>query len=294
VSPSPTSPADLDLVVVVPAHDAAETLPDQLRALADGGFDGRWQVVVVNDCCRDDTVTVAKATAAEVGLDLRVISTGRHSGPSTARNTGVALTKAPLILFCDADDRVTAGWVGHMADHLGSAAIVTGRLRADVLNDPILASSRGSGDSAPTFIGLFPSVSSGNLGVRRETWDRIGGFDPDLRAFEDAEWASRAAIAGVDVSWAPDAVVDYRYRTAPRHLWGQGRRYGEHRPVLARRWFESTGERAPRLAGLRSWAWLAFHVPDLVSRRRRARWCWVAGNRYGSVTGSIRARFLVL
>ena len=290
----PAPAADLDLVVVIPAHDAAATLPDQLRALAGGGFEGRWQVVVVDDSCRDDSVAVAESTATEVGLDLRVISTGRRSGPSVARNTGVALTDAPVVLFCDADDEVAPGWVDSMARHLDSAEVVTGRLRTDVLNDPVMASSRGSGEDAPTFLGLFPSVSSGNLGVRRDAWDRIGGFDPELTAFEDAEWASRAALAGVEVCWAPDTVVDYRYRTTARDLWRQGCGYGEHRPELARRWFESTGERASRLAGLRSWYWLVLHLPELFSRRRRARWCWVAGNRFGSVRGSIRTRFLVL
>lgn len=291
----PDDPAStVDLAVIVPAFDAAETIPTQLRALATGGYGGRWEVVVVNDACRDDTVAIAESTAAAAGLELRVVSTGRRSGPSLARNAGVALTDAPVLLFCDADDQVSPGWVDCMAHHLATSPIVTGRLRSDVLNDPLLARSRGPGDGAPTFLGLFPSVSSGNMGVRREAWKIVGEFDPDLHAFEDAEWAGRAALAGMDVTWVPEAVVDYRFRTSARDLWRQGRRYGANRAVVARRWFESTGEHAPRLAGLRSWIWMVVHVLDLRSRSGRARWCWVAGNRIGAVIGSIRARFMVL
>lgn len=291
---SAESDTGVELAVVIPACDAAETLPSQLRALAAGGYGGRWEVIVVNDACRDLTVVVAEATAETTGLDLRVVSTGRRSGPSLARNTGVALTDAPLILFCDADDVVSAGWVGQMARHLETAPVVTGRLRSNLLNNSVLATSRGPGDGAPSFLGLFPTVSAGNMGVRREAWETTGGFDVDLSAFEDAEWAGRAALAGLEVAWVADAVVDYRFRTRARDLWRQGRRYGAGRPVVARRWFEATGERPPRLAGLRSWVWLVLHVVDLWSQAGRARWCWVAGNRIGSVTGSVRARFVLL
>lgn len=285
---------EVDLAVIIPAFDAAETLPSQLMALAAGGYHGRWEVVVVNDACRDDTVAVARATAASAGIDLKIVSTGRRSGPSLARNTGAALTDAPLILFCDADDVVSSGWVDCMARHLETSAVVTGRLRSNLLNDAILAASRGPGETAPTFLGLFPSVSTANLGVRRDAWEATGGFDVDLLAFEDAEWAGRAALAGIEVTWAPDAVVDYRFRTTARELWRQGRRYGTFRPLVARRWFDATGEHAPRFPGLRSWIWLVAHLVDLRSPAGRARWCWVAGNRLGSVTGSIRARFLLL
>ena len=283
-----------DLAVIIPAFDAADTIPTQLRALATGRYQERWEVVVVNDACRDETVAAAESAAAATGLDLRIVNTGRRSGPSLARNTGVALTDAPLILFCDADDEVSPGWVACMADHLATSTIVTGRLRSDTLNDPVLAKSRGSGDEAPTFLGLFRSVSTGNLGIRREAWTRVGEFDPGLHTFEDAEWAGRAALAGIDVTWVPEAVVDYRYRTKSKEMWRQGRRYGANRPVVARRWFEATGEHAPRLAGLRSWTWLLAHIVDLRSRSGRARWCWVAGNRSGALSGSIRARFMVL
>jgi glycosyltransferase involved in cell wall biosynthesis len=291
---SAESGTGVELAVVIPACDAADTLPSQLRALAAGGYTGRWEVIVVNDACRDETVAVAEATAESTGLDVRVVSTGRRSGPSLARNTGAALTDAPLILFCDADDVVSAGWVARMAHHLEAAPVVTGRLRSDLLNDPVLAASRGPGDRSPSFLGLFPTVSAGNMGVRREAWEVTGGFDVDLAAFEDAEWASRAALAGLEVAWAADAVVDYRFRTRARELWRQGKRYGAGRPLVARRWFDATGERPSRLAGLRSWVWLVLHLIDLWSHTGRARWCWVAGNRLGSVTGSIRARFILL
>ncbi len=294
MTPSSRSEREVDLTVIIPARDAAGTLPAQIRALARSEYPGGWEVVLVDDASTDDTAAVARAAADDAGIDLRVVEPTAGSGPSVARNVGAAASDAPIMLFCDADDVVAPGWVAHMAEQLDRSPIVTGRLRSDRLNDPVLAGSRGSGDRAPSFLGLYASVSAGNLGVRREAWEAVGPFDPGLTAFEDAEWAGRAALAGIDVAWAPEVTADYRFRTGALDLWRQGRRYGQHRPIVARRWYAATGDHAPRLAGLRSWIWLAAHVVGLRSGAGRARWCWVAGSRVGSLVGSLRARFVVL
>lgn len=282
------------LAVIIPARNAAETLPRQIHALAGSEIDGTWEVVVVDNGSTDATAQAARTAAEETNLPLRVIVAGERLGPSYARNRGVAATTAPRLLFCDADDEVRPGWVARLNAHLDEAPVVTGRLRSDTLNDPMLAASRGPDDRPPTFFGLFPSVGTANMGVRREAWVRVGPFDETLPAIEDAEWAARAKLAGIDVAWAPDAVVDYRFRTEAGALWRQGRRYGRYRPLVARRWYQATGERCGRFEGGRSWLWLVVHLLDLRSRAGRARWAWVAGNRVGAVIGSIRYRFLVL
>lgn len=291
-NPVPSSPPDL--TVVIPARNAARTLPVQLRALSAATYDGRFDIVLVDDGSLDGTGEVAVRTATQLGLDLRVLTQSDPQGPSGARNAGAASTEAPRLLFCDADDMVDPGWIEAMVRELDVHPIVTGRLRTDGINEPVIAASRGDGSSAPDFGGLFAAVSSGNLGVRRAVWEELGGFDVGLDAFEDADWAARAVLAGYEIRWAPDAVVQYRFRTAPAALWRQGLRYGEHRALVARRWHEATGEHAPRLGGVGSWIWLPVHVTDLRSRPGRARWCWVAGNRIGTLIGSIRHRFMVL
>jgi hypothetical protein len=46
----------------------------------------------------------------------------------------------------------------------------------------------------------------------------------------------------------------------------------------------------PRLAGWKSWLWLGVNIPRLVRRHGRATWLWVASNRLGHLTGSVRHR----
>lgn len=84
---------------------------------------------------------------------------GRSSRPTpsrprgTARNHGVAATTAPLLLFCDPDNRVGPGWVAAMVATLDHAEIVGGWLRPDAGN------ARDGCGSHPATPGRRESVS---------------------------------------------------------------------------------------------------------------------------------------
>lgn len=46
------------LSVIIPAHNAANTLGEQLEALKAQEYDGNWEIVVVNNGSTDNTVKV--------------------------------------------------------------------------------------------------------------------------------------------------------------------------------------------------------------------------------------------
>ena len=233
---------------------------------------------------------------AETHPRFRVVPASERLGLNYARNTGVEASRGRSFAIVDADDVVGSGWVTAIGAALRDHELVTGPLELDLLNPPSLADSRGRADEwrTPSFCGLFSSAHGNNIGMQREAYDRIGGFDEDPRLLgsEDIEFSMRAWMDGIVLFFATDAVVHYRYRTDPRVLWQQGRRYGRSRPMLVRKLREAGRPRPPRFAGWRSWAWLVVHIGDLRRPERRAAWVWVAGNRLGQLEGSIRYRAL--
>ena len=54
----------MDLSVVIPAHNVAETLGAQLDALAAESWDGEWEIVVVDNCSTDGTAALVRDHAA--------------------------------------------------------------------------------------------------------------------------------------------------------------------------------------------------------------------------------------
>jgi hypothetical protein len=92
------------LTVVIPARNALRWLPGAIASL---GALPWLEIVVVDDGSEDGTAEYLRGTAA-ADPRIRAISTP-GAGPATARNAGLAVARAPLIAFLDADDRWRRG-----------------------------------------------------------------------------------------------------------------------------------------------------------------------------------------
>lgn len=285
----------MDLTVIIPARNEALLLGEQLDALLAQEWDGKWDVIVVDNGSTDATASVV---AGYVELDPRVryLLAADKANQSYAANSAVRLSTAGAVVFCDADDVVGDGWLAAIADGLSEHAVVTGPNLVDQLNPPWLADSRGRSGDQPvgTFAGIFPLVRGNNYGVRREVWSITGPLSEDVGVVADQEFSLRCWLHGVEVVGLPGAIVHYRYRDDPRSLWRQGFNYGSHRPLIARLLRDADKPGPPKFGGWKSWLLLVTRLPSLVTREGRATWLWIAGNRIGQVVGSVRYRTLML
>ena len=85
-----------EIAVVVPAKDEAERIGDVLRAVLAATLP--TEVIVVSDGSRDRTADAARAFPGVKVIDLKV-----NGGKAAAMLAGVRATRAPLVLFVDAD-----------------------------------------------------------------------------------------------------------------------------------------------------------------------------------------------
>ena len=57
-------------------------------------------------------------------------------------------------------------------------------------------------------------VSGAALMVRREAYEKVGGFDPNLFAYyEDVDWCKRIGEVGYHIYFVPDAQVMHRWKS---------------------------------------------------------------------------------
>ena len=87
--------------VLLPARDAAGTLPGCLASLARQS-EPRWECVLVDDGSRDGTAEVARRAAAADGR-IRLVA-GAGAGLVAALEAGLAHCTAPVVARMDADD----------------------------------------------------------------------------------------------------------------------------------------------------------------------------------------------
>ncbi|GIU91937.1 MAG: hypothetical protein KatS3mg011_0843 [Acidimicrobiia bacterium] len=275
------------VAVVIPAHDAAETLPDQLEALADQDYPGPWEVVVVDDGSGDDTRSVAEGFAGR--MDLRVTTTPRRLGSPGARNWGASSASADILCFCDADDRVSAAWISSYVEALQRAPAAAG---------PLHPSDRPDVDTQPwrdPEPGRFSHASSGNFAIRSDIFHALGGFRADYPAhLAELDFSWRLQAAGLKYALADGAAVWYRIRDDLGDLWRQRVAWGIEEALARRLYGRSHMPHERAVATVKSYLWLMRRLPQLKSREARRQWVKVAGPRWGRLVGSLRYRVLYL
>jgi mycofactocin system glycosyltransferase len=233
--PAPMSPSEVD--VVVPARDRVGRLNACLAALHG------LAVTVVDDHSADGLAVAA--VAAEHGA--RVVRRDDCGGPAAARNTGLAVTQRPVVVFVDSDCVVDADELlavaGHLADPcVGAAAprVTEGREDSPLDLGPHEAQVRSGSP--------VPYVPTTTLVVRRRALDEVGSFDESLRYGEDVDLVWRLVAADWCVRYDPSVVVGH---AAPRTLSARltrRYRYGTSAGPLARR--HGAAMSGPALSGL--------------------------------------------
>jgi glycosyltransferase involved in cell wall biosynthesis len=227
------------LSVVIACRNAEATLGVQLEALAREPRHAEWDVLLCDNGSTDGTIALAERYRQKLP-NLRVVPADGRPGPAHARNVGAAATVAPWLAFVDADDEIAPGWVPAMFAALGRHAFVAGSFDAIRLNSPAVVRSRPLQQSDGLQDGgigpRLPHAGAGNMGIHREVFEAVGGFDADLGCLEDTDFCWRVQLSGVPLVFWPEAVVHVRLRSTIRRMWGQGRAYGAATAELEHRY----------------------------------------------------------
>jgi hypothetical protein len=238
VPSSQDSAPGIRLSVIIACLDAEATIAAQLDALSAESSPVGWEVLLCDNGSTDRTLAVVETYRGR--LPLQVIDARARRGAGAARNQGAAQARGDWLAFCDADDVVGTGWVAAMAAALDAHAFVAGRFEAQLLNDRRTLRSRSLDQQdglqhSPTGAGL-PHAGAGNMGIHRELFLSVGGFDPSVPSLEDTDLSWRVQRTGVVLHYVREAVVHVRLRSSLSTMYRQGREYGSAHALLEKRY----------------------------------------------------------
>ena len=282
------------LSVIMPVFDAADTIAVQLDALARQTCDDPWELIVVDNGCRDDSMRIVERYRDRL-KNLRVVAATDLRGASHARNVGTTVARAPFLAFCDADDEVDDGWVEAIARAVEEHGFVASRMDAARLSEPRSLAAKGnarqqSGLIEYTYVPYLPFAGACGLAVRRDLHEQVAGFDESMRYLEDCDYCWRVQLAGTPLVFAREALVHIRHRSDPRGLYQQARNWGEYNVLLLKR-YRQHGMPVPHwTTGPKLWWNLLLRLPGVRSQVNRDRWVWSLGYRVGQVRGSLKHR----
>jgi glycosyltransferase involved in cell wall biosynthesis len=188
--------------VVIPTYNRLDILTKCLKAMEDQRWQGKYEVIVVDDGSTDGTV---EFLTAQPFAHVRLF-TQEHGGPAAARNLGVAQAQGDTIIFIDSDLVVTPVFLEvhatTLAQHEGENVFTYGRV--------VNTSNFDHPESEPFKITDFSAAyfATGNVAIAKHWLQKAGPFDEafSLYGWEDLELGVRLKKLGLRLIKCPEAV----------------------------------------------------------------------------------------
>lgn len=264
--------------VVICTRDRAGQLAPAIEAVLASAFSA-FELVVVDQSAGDESAELVRAFSERDARIRYVRDDG--VGASRARNIGTATAAGNIIVFTDDDCRPTPSWLGCVVDAMSSDA------RAGIAFGTVMPAPCDPKDGfivgytpprKQRLAGAFAKRRDGGIGanmaVRREAFERVGGFDEMLGpgsyfpSCEEGDLAYRVLRTGWALLHLPEArVVHYGLRD-----WASGSALTRQTYVGVAAAYMKHARRGDPVGAylvLQSIAMSAVHVVRSVIQRRR-------------------------
>jgi GT2 family glycosyltransferase len=211
--------------VIIPSAHSLEWLNEFAERLISKTNYSNYEIVIVQVGVRDKV--------HEAGTTFRVLHFPEAANDSAAKNYAVTQTDSPWLLFLEDNvEAIDSDWLTIMGEHVQRPEV--GAVGARLINPSGTIEHAGlvlgvNGIAQSAFHGFpaehpgvnrqlrmtrnYSAVSSGCILVRREVFQKVGGFDNALpRRFADVDFCLKARRAGYLIVYTPLAKL---IRAAP-------------------------------------------------------------------------------
>ena len=287
--------------VIIACLNEAEHIGKQLEALSRQRWtnpNSTWEVIIADNGSTDGTQAIVHRYTER--LNLKLVDASAQPGPSYARNMAASVATGNTLLFTDADDVVADDWLEQMTHALTKYNFVAARLEFCKLNPGWVYHSRGRPQetSLIQYGDFFPHALGTSLGIKKHLHDACNGFDVHFVHSEDMEYCWRVQAHGTPLTYVPEAMIHYRFRTDRRAIYHQAHRYAKssvhlYRTYLERHRSNHTMQLPPKpKVNLKTLGYLLLHYPRLRDDADRGSWTWHFGWQLGLIAGAWRYRVL--
>lgn len=273
-----------DISVIIPCFNGAQTLGDQLDALASQTVPP-IEIIVADNGSTDQSRTIV-AHYRSLMPNLKLVDASARKGVSYARNRGAEHASSEALAFCDADDIVAADWVAAISQALTRYNFVASRQERQLLGGTSDAQLNGLQNFDPP---SAPYAGGCGLGVKRFLHRAVGGFDESMVTMEDVDYCLRIQERGHPLHFCPDAVIhirpprDLKHATRQAFTWGMS-----HATLYAKHHKRSLVKRPFGLALLKLLVFCARSLTQVLLGRADGALAWTATFNAGVLIGSLR------
>ena len=205
----------LKFSIIIPAFNAEKTIENCIKSVQKQTYTG-WEIIVINDGSTDKTAENAKKI-----LPHSNVITTKNAGVSSARNTGISLSKGDYILFLDADDSLPPNSLElyERTIRTKNADLIIGSFYKIYPQKQVLCNPVGSkkiyiyDDSKKREFNPYISRLIGTVWGKcyKDSLIKDARFDENLSICEDAEFNYRVITKAREVVYISQPIYNYVY-----------------------------------------------------------------------------------
>lgn len=205
--------------VITPVYNGARTIARAIESVLAQSFRD-FEMIVVDDGSTDGTLEILERFGESIALLKQA-----HLQQAIARNLAVKASRGDYLAFLDADDSWLPDKLARCVEVLErdpqpvmvySNMIAVGSDGADLAVEMIPPPVAHAPSMDELLTRLWPIVPSAVV-LRREVFDRIGGFSPAVAGCEDIFFWLVAREEG-EFQYLPDKLARFAYDTYPELL----------------------------------------------------------------------------
>ncbi|WP_166806478.1 glycosyltransferase family 2 protein [Cryobacterium serini] len=215
----------VDISIVIPCRNGAASIRAQVESIADQISTADFEILVADNGSTDRSAEEVRSIPLGSAQSIRVIDAGQRRGANFARNRGAEVAMGSLLVFCDADDRVGAGWLDAFWTAFNDGVELAGGTcnRFYPENKGLISARTGLIDG----LNFLPWPTGANCAVSRTVFDNLRGFDETfIHGGDETEFFWRAQLRGYALMLVEGAEITYIQRPLGRPAFRQSLVYG--------------------------------------------------------------------
>lgn len=211
-----TNPHKPLVSVIMAAYNAEKYIGEAIESVRAQTFTD-WELVIADDASTDSTGRIADEYARKEPR-MRVIRLSKNSGQAIARNEAVKIARGKFLAILDADDIALPGRLEKQAAFLESrpdmAIAGSGAILIDASGKQIGSKSKPLESARIAFkLILQTQFIHSSVMMRKEAFDKLGGYDTEYLYAEDYDLWCRMADAGLKLANLSEPLIKFRLQT---------------------------------------------------------------------------------
>ena len=203
--------------VIIPAYNAAAYIRESVGSIIQQTYKN-IEILIIDDCSTDDTLSIVKQIERQDSR-VRVVSNAENLGIGANRDKGIKLAGGAYVCWQDADDISMPDRIDLQVEFMEShpkVGIVGGHITFFDQEGDGLTRKYDENDAAlRSKIFKYNPVAQPACMMRRECFEKVGGYNPHYRLSEDLEMQFRI---GEQYEFGNVQQVVLKYRQTPGSL----------------------------------------------------------------------------